>query len=94
MDTSRYYIFRLSLHPGPVYIILNRKEESLVDMQALGLLGLHGEPAEPEQIVRKINPAVHGNYRRAAASGLSLNHKSGAYLVDCVETTQLAALIQ
>ncbi|KAJ7754630.1 hypothetical protein DFH07DRAFT_822884 [Mycena maculata] len=86
---SKGTINAYSLHPGVIYTNINQKEESLAEMQALGVLGPDGRPNE-ENIQWKTIPQGAAT-TVAAAFDPRLNDQPGAYLDDSTVANQAIA---
>ncbi|KAJ7473212.1 hypothetical protein FB451DRAFT_1133760 [Mycena latifolia] len=78
-----------SLHPGVIFTNMNQKEESVAEMQALGILGPDGKP-NTEKIQWKTIPQGAAT-TVAAAFDTRLNDKPGAYLDDSTLATESLA---
>ncbi|KAJ7643080.1 hypothetical protein DFH06DRAFT_1477288 [Mycena polygramma] len=77
---SKGAINAYSLHPGVILTNMNQKEESLAEMQALGVLGPDGQP-NTESIQWKTIPQGAAT-TVAAAFDPRINDQPGAYLED------------
>ncbi|KAJ6630141.1 hypothetical protein B0H10DRAFT_1867562 [Mycena sp. CBHHK59/15] len=82
---SKGSINAYSLHPGVIYTNINQKEESIADMQALGVLGPDGQP-NPAHDWKTIPQGAATTV--AAAFDPRLNGKPGAYLDNSTEANK------
>ncbi|KAJ7726434.1 hypothetical protein DFH07DRAFT_852760 [Mycena maculata] len=86
---SKGTINAYSLHPGVIYTNMNQKEESIADMQALGILGPDGRPNEEKFQWKTIPQGAATTV--AAAFDPCLNDQPGAYLEDSTVSNQAIA---
>ncbi|KAJ6595023.1 NAD-P-binding protein [Mycena vulgaris] len=79
-----------SLHPGIIFTNMTQKEQSVAELQSLGMLGPDGLPNREKFEWKTIAQGAATTV--AAAFDPRLNDKSGAYLNDCsVATDSVAA---
>ncbi|KAJ6535710.1 hypothetical protein B0H19DRAFT_1271433 [Mycena capillaripes] len=86
---SKGAINAYSLHPGVIYTNLTQKEESLAELQALGMLNADGSPNQQSFQWKTIAQGAATTV--AAAFDPRLNDKPGAYLDDSVVATASVA---
>ncbi|KAJ7463622.1 NAD-P-binding protein [Mycena latifolia] len=78
-----------SLHPGVIFTNMAQKEESVAELQALGMLGPDGLPNRSKFEWKTIPQGAATTV--AAAFDPRLNDKPGAYLEDCAVATESVA---
>ncbi|KAJ6584405.1 hypothetical protein B0H19DRAFT_1249380 [Mycena capillaripes] len=86
---SKGQINAYSLHPGVIYTNGMRKEETVPEMQKLGILDADGKPVSGKVPFKTLAQGAATTV--AAAFDPGLNDKPGAYLSDCVVTNEALA---
>ncbi|KAJ6584415.1 WW domain-containing oxidoreductase [Mycena capillaripes] len=84
---SKGQINAYSLHPGVIFTNIMQKDESLPEMQKLGLLGPNGLPIQEKFTFRTLSQGAATTV--VAALDPMLNDNPGAYLDDCVVANEL-----
>ncbi|KAJ7615739.1 hypothetical protein DFH06DRAFT_1365790 [Mycena polygramma] len=82
---SKSAINAYSLHPGVINTNLTQKEESIADLQAIGMLGPDGKPNHDNFHWKTIAQGAATTV--VAAFDPRLDDKPGAYLDDCADAT-------
>ncbi|KAJ7652728.1 hypothetical protein DFH06DRAFT_1299506 [Mycena polygramma] len=82
---SKGAINAYSLHPGVINTNLTQKEESIAELQAIGMLGPDGKPNHENFHWKTIAQGAATTV--VAAFDPRLNDKPGAYLDDCADAT-------
>ncbi|KAJ6505721.1 hypothetical protein C8R47DRAFT_1243599 [Mycena vitilis] len=86
---SKGAINAYSLHPGVINTNLTQKEESIAELQAIGMLGPDGKPNQDNFHWKTIAQGAATTV--VAAFDPRLNDKPGAYLDDCADATAAIA---
>ncbi|KAJ6584396.1 putative short-chain dehydrogenase [Mycena capillaripes] len=86
---SKGQINAYSLHPGVIFTNGMKKEETVPEMQQMGVLDADGKPNTEKFPFKTL--AQGGATTVAAAFDPALNDKPGAYLVDCVVASETVA---
>ncbi|KAJ6536844.1 histidine phosphatase superfamily [Mycena capillaripes] len=86
---SKGAINAYSLHPGIIFTNINQKEDSIPEMQALGILGPDGLPNKEKFQWKTIAQGAATTI--AAAFDPRINDKPGAYLDDSTIATETVA---